>query len=119
MMSAQKTISRLRNGGSERRLILIRKAVAKTATKVATHSVAAKVWRSKNEQVMFHPADASVVKGEKKPQGGAEAPGPAHAATPPLAPLAPQAPAPTQTSKGPTVGLHPKPPKLPTPKASH
>lgn len=62
--------------------------------------------------------EATVTKAQKSPQGGAEAPGPAHAATPPLAPLAPQAPAPTQTSKGPVVGLRPKPPKLPTPKAA-
>lgn len=62
--------------------------------------------------------EASVKKAEKKPQGGAEVPGPAHAPTPPLQPLAPEPPVPTQTSKGPIVGIKPKPPKLPKPKAS-
>lgn len=59
-----------------------------------------------------------VAKGEKKVQGGAEQPGPAHAPTPQEAPLAPIPPSPTQTSKGPIVSLRPKPPKLPTPKAA-
>lgn len=57
-------------------------------------------------------------KAEKKTTGGAEAPGPAHAPTEPDGPLAPIPPTPTQTSKGPIVGLTPKPPKLPTPKAA-
>lgn len=71
-----------------------------------------------NRQQAAERAKATTAKAEKSPQGGAEAPGPAHAATPPLQPLAPDAPQPTQTSKGPIVSLRPKPPKLPTPKAS-
>lgn len=62
--------------------------------------------------------EATMAKGEKKVQGGAEQPGPAHAPTPQEAPLAPIPPSPTQTSKGPIVSLRPKPPKLPTPKAA-
>lgn len=57
-------------------------------------------------------------KAMKSPQGNAEAPGPAHAPAAPQGPQAPLPPDPTQNSKGPTVGLRPKPPKLPTPKAS-
>jgi hypothetical protein len=59
-----------------------------------------------------------MTKAAKTPHGGAEAPGPAHAPTPPLAPLAPTPPDPTQDSKGPTVSLKAKAPKLPTPKSS-
>jgi hypothetical protein len=63
-------------------------------------------------------AEMEMSKAAMKPGGGVEAPGPAAAPRPPDAPQAPLAAVPTQTSKGPTVGLHPKPPKLPTPKAS-
>lgn len=59
-----------------------------------------------------------MTKAAKSPSGGAEPPGPAHAPTPPQAPTAPEAPQPTQTSKGPTVSVKPKLPKLPTPKAA-
>lgn len=47
--------------------------------------------------------------------GGHEAPGPAHAPTAPQGPVTPTPAAPTQTSKGPTVGMRPKLPKPPKP----
>jgi GNAT superfamily N-acetyltransferase len=71
----------------------------------------AALWQGNKTQQQFGLGKAAM----KPNKGGAEAPGPAAAPLEPAAPAGPAAAQATQTGKGPTVSMRPKPPTLPQP----